>query len=112
MQNNITQATTMQLLQQMFMNMFLTDEDKVQQEIDNKLEEDKIDIKKDYLLSTIAEHGFNLDKGNANDLVQFTNAINSLMQLKLTGEHTVTLYNQRLELHFDNKSNLTNIKLI
>lgn len=95
-----------------FAKFFMSKEEKAQQEINQTFDEDIKQGKVDYLQGIISDTGFSLDKGNPTQLLQFINAINNLMQLKLTGCHTVTLYNQRLELHFDKKSNLKEMKLI
>lgn len=94
-----------------FAKFFMSKEEKAQQEINQAFDEDIKQVSVEYLQGIISDTGFSLDKGNPTQLLLFIDAINNLMQLKLTGCHTVTLYNQRLELHFDKKSKLEGIYL-
>lgn len=93
-------------------SLLLTEKQKQQMIIDKQLETDGISNRVEYQTAAITDYGFELDKSNPNDLKQFINAIDSLLQLKLTGSHTITLYNQMLELAFNDNCELMSIKII
>ncbi len=95
-----------------FSNLFLTGKEKAMNKIDKELDQEGVQSKASYFLDHASEYGFKLDKEKPETLKGFINSINSLVQLNLTGDHIVTLYNQRLELSFNNDSNLSSIKAL
>lgn len=96
----------------LFSTLFLSSKQKELQKINNATKGAGEQIRADLLLSDLLQSGATLDAEQPEKLKQFICAIDNLVQLKLTGCHTVTLYDQRLELHFNTKSNLSSIKLI